>query len=356
MSGWGPSCSVNDLNKTGKETIIFTLILNSKKMADLQSVYLGLKLKNPLIISSSGLTDQVSKIKKLEECGAGAVVLKSLFEEQILHEAGRMIQQTDYPGAEDYLKVYTRNHSVSEYLKLIEDAKRETRIPIIASVNCVTTSEWIDFSRNIEQAGADALELNIFYLPLQTGKSGSDYEAIYLDLASRVKETINIPLAVKLGQHFTHPAGMVEKLYHRGIKGVVLFNRFYEPDIDLEQMKFKAADVFSSPSELSHTLRWVGIVSSLVEKIDVAASTGVHDAEGVLKMILAGAKAVMMCSAIYKNGPEYIKKVLTEVNEWMKRNNIKHLDELRGKLSYARLENPAAYERAQFMKYFSAMH
>lgn len=325
-------------------------------MADLHSVYLGLRLRNPLIISSSGLTDQVSKIKKLEECGAGAVVLKSLFEEQILHEAGKMMDQADYPGAEDYLKVYARNHSVSEYLKLIEDAKKETQIPIIASINCVSTSEWIDFAKNIEQAGADALELNIFYLPLNTGKSSADYEAIYLDLASRVKETITIPLAVKLGQHFTHPAGMVEKLYHRGIKGVVLFNRFYEPDIDLEHKHFKAADVFSTPSELSHTLRWVGIVSSLVEKIDVAASTGVHNSEGVLKMILAGARAVMMCSAIYKNGPEYIRKVVSEVNQWLDKNNIKRIEEMRGRLSYARLENPAAYERSQFMKYFSALH
>lgn len=325
-------------------------------MANLQSEYLGLRLRNPLIISSSGLTDNVAKIRKFDEFGAGAVVLKSLFEEQILHDAGKMIDQSSYPEAEDYLKVYTRNNSVAEYLELIEQSKKEVRIPVIASINCITANEWVEFSKNIENSGADALELNLFFLPFSKDKKASFYEDIYLDLVSRVKEMVKIPVVVKLGSHFTNLVEMVNKLYNRGVNGVVLFNRFYEPDIDIDTLKFKSADVLSSPADLSRTLRWVGMVSSQVNQLDIAASTGVHDYKGFLKMILAGAKAVMMCSALYKNGPEYVQAVLRDINNWLDKNNYKSIGEIRGEMNYAHIPDPAVYERSQFMKYFSSLH
>jgi dihydroorotate dehydrogenase (fumarate) len=324
-------------------------------MANLSTSYLGLKLPSPVIVSSSGLTDQVSKIKKLEEFGAGAVVLKSLFEEQINHEAGRMLEQTDYPEASDYLKVYTRSNSVSEYLKLIEDSKKAVKIPIIASINCVTADEWIDFAKNVENAGADAIELNLFFLPVDKDFKAEDYEQVYYDLAVRIRSKVGIPVAVKLGQNFTHLLQVIDKLYNRGVNGVVLFNRFYEPDIDLDNMKLKAAEVFSSPSDLSKTLRWVGMASEKMKQMEIAASTGIHDGKSVLKAILAGAKIAMVCSTIYKNGPEYLQTIVKDVNSWLDKNNFSSIDEIRGKLNYGKIKDPSVYERSQFMKYFSSL-
>lgn len=324
-------------------------------MAKLNTSYLGLNLSSPVIVSSSGLTDQVTKIKKLEEFGAGAVVLKSLFEEQINHEAGKMQEQSDYPEAYDYLKVYTRSHSVSEYLQLIENSKKSVKIPIIASINCVTADEWIDFAKSVETAGADALELNLFFLPMDKDFRAEDFEQVYYDLAVKVRSRIKIPVSVKLGNHFSHIVQVIDKLYHRGVNGVVLFNRFYEPDIDLDQLKLKSAEVFSNPADFGRTLRWIGIASSQVTKVDYAASTGIHDGKAALKAILAGAKVAMVCSTLYKNGPEYLRTILQDMNEWLDLHHYTSVDEVRGKLNYASIKDPAVYERSQFMKYFSSL-
>ena len=325
-------------------------------MTNIETRYLGLKLKNPIVVSSSGLTNSVEKIKKLEEYGAGAVVLKSLFEEQINYEAGRLLYEQNYPEAEDYVKNYTKSNSVDGYLTLIEEAKKNVSIPVIASVNCISSKEWVEFARQIENAGADALELNVFVLPLDKHKKSEEYEAVYYTLAEKIKKIISIPVSIKLGCHFTNILGIADKLQSIGIEGLVLFNRFYQPDMDIDSLKIVAAEVFSTPKDIRYSLRWVGLVSGIIPRIDVAASTGVHDGEGVIKQILAGAKAVQVCSTLYRNGASHLEIMTGQLVKWMEKQGFSKLDDFRGKLSYSKIKEPALYERSQFMKYFSSIH
>ncbi|HKL08262.1 MAG TPA: dihydroorotate dehydrogenase-like protein [Bacteroidales bacterium] len=322
-------------------------------MSQLETTYLGLKLKNPVIVGSSGLTSSIDKIKEIEKQGAGAIVLKSLFEEQINYEAGSLAETSDSPEALDYVKYYTKNNTVQEYLDLIKKAKEEVDIPVIASINCVSAKDWVDFAKQIENAGADALEVNVFILPNDRNASGEKYEEIYFDLADKLKKILTIPFAFKLGSHFTNLVGFIQKLH---VPGVVLFNRFYAPDIDVHHMKFVASEVFSSPSDNRDTLRWVGIVSSKISRLDIAASTGIHDGEAVVKQILAGAKVVQVCSTLYKNGISHLENILKDLESWMDEKGFEHVDEFRGKMSYHRIEDPLIYERSQFMKYFSSIH
>ncbi|MFC2098373.1 dihydroorotate dehydrogenase-like protein [Bacteroidota bacterium] len=325
-------------------------------MADLSTKFAGLELANPVVVSSSGLTDSVEKIQKLEEAGAGAVVLKSLFEEQILVEAEVMSGSSNYPEADDYIKHYTRTNKVDEYLNLIEGAASASKIPVIASINCVSDSEWFDFAKKIEEAGADALELNVYFLSSGKDTGSQNYEKLYLDIAENVKSRVEIPVIMKLGQNFTNLVNLVDLLYHRGIDGVVLFNRFYSPDINIKELRMTSSEVFSSPSDLRYSLRWVAIVSSLVDQVDIAASTGIHDGTGVIKQLLAGAQAVQVCSAIYKNGPSHIQKMLDELGNWMDEKKFENLAAFRGKMNYKSIQDPEIYERSQFMKYFSSHH
>jgi dihydroorotate dehydrogenase (fumarate) len=325
-------------------------------MADLSTKFVGLKLRNPVIVSSSGLTDSLEKIRKLEEAGAGAVVLKSLFEEQILHEAGNLSAQSDYPEADDYIRHYTRTNSLDAYLDLIEGAVSATSIPVMASINCISGSEWYDFALKIEEAGAHALELNVYFLPAGRNAGSLNYEKLYLDIAEKVRSRVSIPVIMKLGQNFTNLVNLVDQLYHRGINGVVLFNRFYSPDININELKMTTSEVFSSPTDLRYSLRWVAIVSSIIEQVDIAASTGVHDGKALIKQLLAGAKAVQVCSAIYKQGPSQITAMLGELSSWMKEKNFGSIGEFRGKMNYASIPDPQVYERSQFMKYFSSRH
>ena len=325
-------------------------------MADLNVKYLGLSLKNPIIVSSSGLSDSVEKIQEIEEAGAGAVVLKSLFEEQLKYEAGQYMGHSDYPEAADYILNYTKDNSVDKYLTLIEDSRKSVNIPVIASVNCTTSKEWVDFSKKFEQSGADALEVNVFILPTDKNLSSLDYEKVYCELAEKLKSVINIPISFKLGRQFSNLPGLVNRLYHRKLNGVVLFNRFYEPDIDINKLKMTSAEVFSTPAEIRQTLRWVGIITDQVEKIDVAASTGVHNAVSAIKLLLAGATAVQVCSVLYKKGVPYLETIVNELTEWMDKNNFQAVDKFRGKLSYRRIKDPSLYERSQFMRYFSNIH
>ncbi len=325
-------------------------------MADLRTKFAGLELRNPLIVSSSGLTDSVEKIRKLEEAGAGAVVVKSLFEEQIMYEAGRMSEQSNYPEADDYIFHYTRTNSLDTYLNMIEAAVSESSIPVIASINCISDSEWFDFARKIEEAGAHALELNVYFLPARKETDPRNYEQLYLDIAEQVKKRIEIPVIMKLGQHFTNLVNLADLLYHRGIDGIVLFNRFYSPDINIRDMRMTSSDVFSSPGDIRHSLRWVAIVSALVEQIDIAASTGVHGGEALIKQLLAGARAVQVCSAIYKHGPGHLSGMLDELDKWMQDQNFKGIEDFRGKMNYRKIPDPLVYERSQFMKYFSSHH
>jgi dihydroorotate dehydrogenase (fumarate) len=322
-------------------------------MSNLSTNYLGLTLRSPLIVSSSGLTSSADKIKKLGDLGAGAVVLKSLFEEQINHEAGALVEDGLSPEAHDYVTRYSRADALESYLKLIEEAKKVTNIPVIASINCMSVSEWVSFAKDIENAGADALELNVFFVASEISQSSDKYEEGYSELITHVKEVTRLPLSVKIGHYFTNLVNFVNKLYHRGARGVVLFNRFYEPDIDIEKMEITTSGVFSSPADIRHTLRWVGIISDKVSKIDVAASTGVHDGKAAIKQILAGASAVQICSVLYEKGIQELSVMNTEIDQWMQKKGFGSIDQFKGKLNYKNISNPSLYERSQFMKYFS---
>ncbi len=324
-------------------------------MKRLNTSYLGLSLKNPLIVGSSSLTNSVEKVKKLEAAGAAAIVLKSLFEEQMLYEAQSLHQAGDYyPEAADYLQTYVSGHSVSEYLKLISEVKKSVSIPVIGSVNCISSSEWIEQALKMEEAGADAIEVNVYFIPMNKDRTAEQCEATYFEIATALKKALRIPFAFKLGNHFTNLSYVVDQLYCRGTQGVVLFNRFYEPDIDLKNMTLKSASVFSSSTDLRSSLRWVSIISSTVEKIQISASTGIHDAQGVIKMLLAGAQTTQLCSAIYKKGPDILKIILEDMSQWIEEHHFKSMDDFRGKLNYKNIDDPQQYERAQFMKYFSS--
>lgn len=327
-------------------------------MANLSTTYMGLKLKNPIIIGSSGLTNSVENIKEAAANGAAAVVLKSLFEEQILHSASHTLMQNQgsnyYPEAEDYIRNYTRSSDLDNYLKLIRDSKKAVDIPIIASINCVSSREWTDFAKKIEEAGADALELNIFVLPSDPTKSGEQNEALYFDILEKITKTVKIPVSAKVSYYFSGMAKMALKLSWTGISGLVLFNRFFSPDIDIDNFEVKATNVFSTPAELSTSLRWVAMLSSQVQ-CDIAASTGIHDGKAVIKQLLAGAKAVQVASVIYKKGFKEVQFMLDEITVYMDQHNFKTLDQFIGRMSVKKAENPAAYERVQFMKHFSGI-
>jgi dihydroorotate dehydrogenase (fumarate) len=325
-------------------------------MIDLSVTYAGLHLESPIIVSSSGLTSTLSRIKKIEEAGAGAVVLKSLFEEQIQYEIGNMETAGDYPEAADYLRTYARENSVNNYLDLIKSAKETVDIPIIASVNCFSSNEWVDFTTQIQEAGADAIELNIFYLANKKNKDPRSYENVYLDIVTEVTKKVSIPVIVKLGMHFTNLTWMVHELSNRGAAAVVLFNRFYAPDINPNDLTMGSAEVLSSPADIHHSLRWVGIMSSEVPQIDISSSTGVHSGMGAVKQLLAGAEAVQVCSVLYRNGVEYLSEIIGEIKSWMEKKQYNSISEFRGKMSYSNIKDPAVYERAQFIKYFSKLH
>ncbi|MFT5729895.1 MAG: dihydroorotate dehydrogenase (fumarate) [Desulforhopalus sp.] len=326
-------------------------------MKDLSTTYLGLDLKNPLIVGSCGLTNSVKKIGELAESGAGAVVLKSLFEEQILADLSANLESysTDYPGATDYVREYTRGNEVDTYLKLIAGAKKKVDIPVIASVNCVSAKEWTSFAKSVENEGADAIELNVSLLPSNPKVTSAQNEQQYLDVVSSVTEMVSIPVALKMSHYSASLAHLIQKLsWTDKIAGFVLFNRFYSPDIDIDKMVVKSSEMLSTPAEGTLPLRWIALLSGIVEK-DLVASTGVHDSEGVVKQLLAGATAVQVVSTVYKNGMGQLGTILEGLEQWMDQKSYNTLEDFRGKLSFDKVEDPAVFERTQFMKYYGGM-
>ncbi len=325
-------------------------------MTDLTTRYLGLTLKNPIIAASSGHTSTVHYVKELEENGVGAVVLKSIFEEEILNEFNEHMNSDDEFQSNieflDYFDYELKEDSVNKYVDLIKEAKNAVSVPVIASVNCVSAHEWTDFAKKIEEAGADALELNIFLMPSDAKKTGQEIEETYFNIIKKVLDTVKIPVAVKMSSYFSNLGNMIQKLSETGIKGLVLFNRSYSPDFDIEKMEVVSSNVFSKPEDYTLPLRWIAMTSDHA-KCSLAASTGIHNAESMIKLLLAGASAVQIASTIYINGAGQINKMLTELETWMSKNNYLNIDQFKGKLSQKNLKNPAEFERVQFMKYFS---
>jgi dihydroorotate dehydrogenase (fumarate) len=325
-------------------------------MTDLSTTYLGFKLNSPMIVGSSGLTDKPEKIKELEKHGAGAVVLKSIFEEEILMEYDQILKQ-EAPGRykDDYLDYFDykiKEANLEKYLSLIVDSKKAVSIPVIASINCTSSHEWTYFARKIEDAGADAIELNVFLLPSNLDKSAEDTERTYLEIIQMVRNEVKIPVSVKMSYYFANLASFIQELSRTNIAGLVLFNRTYNPDIDIEKMEVTASHVLSTPQEISISLRWVAIMANRIQ-CDLAASTGVHTGEGAIKQLLAGANAVQIVSALYEKGPEYLATVISDIKKWMEKKGYQKLDDFRGIMSQERAVNPSLFERVQFMKYFS---
>ena len=326
-------------------------------MNDLSTKYIGLDLKNPLIVGSCGLTNSVENIKKLADNNAAAVVLKSLFEEQIQAELSSNLDSynADYPGATDYIREYTRGNEVEAYLKLISSAKKAVDIPVIASINCVSSNEWVSFAKSVEQEGADAIELNVALLPSDPKVTSNENEKKYVEIINSVSEMLSIPVALKMSHYSASLANLIQKLsWTTKVAGFVLFNRYYAPDFNIDKMTVKSADVLSSPSELSGSLRWVALMSGLVEQ-DIVASTGIHDSDAVVKQLLAGAAAVQVVSTVYKNGMEQIPVMLDGLEKWMTEKSFTSLADFRGKLSYEKIDDPAVFERTQFMKHYGGL-
>lgn len=323
---------------------------------DLSTTYLGMKLKNPLIAGSSGLTNRIDDLKKIEEHGAGAVVLKSIFEEEIVMEVEQTFNQMTsqgfiYPETMEYFDYEEIEDTLTSYLKLISDAKKELSIPVIASINCVTSQKWTTFAKDIQDAGADALELNAFILPSDFTRDSKDFEKVYFDIVKEVKKQVTIPVALKVSYFFSNLGPFLKELSDSGIDGLVLFNRFYNPDFDIDKMQVTASNVLSTPEEVSTSLRWISILAER-SGCDLCASTGVHDGGAVVKQILGGAAAVQTASALYKNGIEHLSVMLHQLEDWMEAHDHENLQSFRGKMAQSRSKNPAAYERVQFMKYF----
>jgi dihydroorotate dehydrogenase (fumarate) len=317
---------------------------------------MGLELRNPVIVASSGLTDSVEKVIELEKAGAGAVVLKSLFEEQILHnyqeKLDELKMESAYPEAEEYIVTHTRQRAVDEYLELVRSSRQNVSIPVIASINCLTVSEWVNFATDIQNAGADGLELNIFQLPSDPSKNSEQNEDGYINIIREVIRRVSIPVSIKISPYFSALANTALKFSWTGIGGLVLFNRYYASDIDLENLSLITGNVFSSPTEYYLPLRWTAILSDRVN-CDIAATTGIHTGESALKLMLAGARAVQICSVIYQQGSTQMGRIIKEIDLYMQRKGFQVTSDFIGKMSMRAVENPASYERVQFMKQFS---
>ncbi|MGL1931196.1 MAG: dihydroorotate dehydrogenase-like protein [Desulfotalea sp.] len=326
-------------------------------MVDLSTSYLGLSLKSPVIVGSCGFTNRLSKIEEIAAAGAGAVVLKSLFEEQILAELKSQLDEyhADYPGAIDYVAQYAREDILEKYLTLITDAKAAVDIPIIASVNCISGNEWVEFAKRIEGAGADAIELNVALLPSDPKVSGAVAEKCYAETIDKVASIVKIPLCLKMANYSSGLANLLTELsWKKNFAGFVLFSRFFRPDINIEKIELGSAEIFSHPSEISESLRWIALLANRLEK-DCVAGTGIHDAEALIKQLLAGATAGQVVSVIYKHGISSITELNTGLSKWMVKNGYTSLADFRGKLGYTNSENPAYFERTQFMKYYGGI-
>ena len=327
-------------------------------MIDLSTKYMGFTLKNPIIAGSSTLTSRTESIRELVQAGVAAIVLKSLFEEDLMveckPEASKFLKPGNYPKGSEYGGIRSRHSKMEAYSKLIKNCKSEFDIPIIASINCVTHHEWIPFAKRIEEAGADGIELNMFVLPSDPMRNSVENEQIYFDILNEVRRNLKLPIAVKISPYFSGMTKMALKLSWTGIQGMVLFNRFFTPDIDIDKQCITAGPIYSSPEELGLTLRWVGILADRV-MCDLCGSTGIHDSTGLIKMLLAGARAVEIASVLYTKGPQEIRTILNGLEEWMNVKGYTKIKDFNGILSLKKAENPADYERFQYLQHINVI-
>ena len=329
-------------------------------MADITTKYAGLILRNPIIVGSCGLTNSVEDIKKLESSGAAAVVLKSIFEEEIQLDAKDSLYKAQkdnllyasHSETFDYIDQQTQKDSLEKYVKLIKDTKKQVYIPVIASINCVTPYVWTDFAAKIQDAGVDAIELNIFINPFDASKIST--EETYAFIVKEVKLKISVPVTVKISNYLSRPVTVMNNLSSEGVDGIVLFNRFYQSDIDIQKEEVIDGNKFSNPEEYLTSLKWIAMLSGKI-KTDFAASTGIYNGETLVKFLLAGAKAVQVVSVLYKNGFDQINIMLSFLEKWMAEKGYGYIDQFSGKLNKSHIANQASFERIQFMRYFSGI-
>jgi dihydroorotate dehydrogenase (fumarate) len=328
-------------------------------MPDLSTSYLGLALRSPLVVSASPLCEDIGNIRRMEDAGAAAVVLHSLFEEQIALESHHLDRYLSH-GTESFAESLTYlpdmvsyNLGPDGYLEHIRQAKAAVDIPVIGSLNGVSTGGWISYAQKIQEAGADALELNIYYIPTDPEMAGSQVEQRYVELARHVKAAVSIPVAVKLGHAFSAMANVARQLDQAGVGALVLFNRFYQPDFELESLEVVPNLTLSSPYELLLRLHWVAILYGHV-RADLAVTGGVHTAQDVLKAMMAGARVAMMTSALLKHGIEILKVVHANLSAWMEAHEYASIRQMQGSMSYRSVADPAAFERANYMRVLSS--
>lgn len=319
---------------------------------DLSTTYMGLELKNPIIVSSSKLTNNVRGVVSCAKWGAGAIVLKSLFEEQLLANEDQLMDADEkyfwHPEAVDFINMNAKEHGLQEYLSLIRESKAQVDVPIIGSIHCNTPKEWPKFASRLEEAGIDGLELNIAIIPFDENISSQKIEDTYVKIVQEVKKHVSVPIAVKIGPMFTNIISIVKRLEGAGADAVVLFNRFYRPDIDIINERIMRNRVYSGPEEMTEPLRWVSLLANRV-KCDIAGNTGIHDAESIIKHLMVGAAATQICTILVTNRISYIDKMLADLEEWMKKQHYHSIDQFRGKIT-RNIDNIAAFERVQYMK------
>jgi dihydroorotate dehydrogenase (fumarate) len=322
---------------------------------DLTTRYLGLNLRTPLVPSASPLSDEADSVKRMEDAGAAAVVLHSLFEEQVKNEQ-EMVQYHLMYGADSFPEALTYFPQPTEfiagpeeYLGKIRKAKESVRIPIIASLNGSAIGGWIDYAKKIQQAGADALELNIYSIPTELDRTSAEIEQTYIDILKAVKSVVSIPVALKLSPYFSNMANMAKRLDQAGADGLVLFNRFYQPDISLEELEVQANIHLSTSQEMRLPLRWIAILYGRI-KADLAATSGIHGAADALKMLMAGADVTMLCSVLFDKGLGIIRQIETEMSNWLADHDYQSVRQLQGSMSQKYCADPAAFERAQYMR------
>ena len=322
---------------------------------DLTTKYLGIKLKNPIVPSASPLSRNLDSMKRLEDSGASAIVMYSLFEEEIVHESAELDHYLHY-GIDSFAEALTYMPSASEYnlepdayLDLLRKAKESLGVPVIPSLNGITAGGWIKYAKYFEEAGADAVELNVYYIPTDPRLTSQDVEERYIDVLSAVRDAVNIPIAVKLSPYFSSLSQMAERLVKAGANGLVMFNRFYQPDIDLNELEITPSVTLSDSPANRLPMRWIAIFYGKL-KASLAATSGIHTAEDVLKLVMAGADITMMCSALLQSGHGHIKNVLGDLNRWMEEHGYVSIEQMKGSMSQKSVADPAAFERANYVK------
>jgi dihydroorotate dehydrogenase (fumarate) len=329
-------------------------------MTDLSTRYLGLKLNTPLVVSASPLSQEIHGIRRLEDAGASAIVLYSLFEEQLRQDA-RELEYHLSVGTESFAESLTYLPGRGEfrtgpegYLEHIRKAKQAVSIPIIASLNGATLGGWTKYAKEMEEAGADAIECNIYSIAADINVSGEEIEQRYIDILHAVKAAVRIPVAVKLGPFFSNMANMARKLEQSGADGLVLFNRFYQPDIDLDELEIRPNVLLSTPQALRLPLTWIGILYGRI-RIDLAATSGIHSAEDVIKLLLVGADVTMLCSVLLRDGIGQVREIERDLREWLDYHEYESVNQMQGSMSQLRCADPAAFERAQYMRAVKGM-